>query len=133
MRVPLRILKAVAVLCVLTWIVDGFLLMRSESPRPVSPFNPNLTSRYVGAIHVHSLYSDGGGTVSTVVQAGQETGLDFIILTDHGTLQPRYDGYQKYYGDLLLLVGEEVNTSAGHLLSLGVGSHVEQQLSLIHI
>lgn len=127
MRVPLRILKAVAVLCVLTWIVDGFLLMRSESPRPVSPFNPNLTSRYVGAVHVHSLYSDGGGTVSTVVQAGQETGLDFIILTDHGTLQPRYDGYQKYYGDLLLLVGEEVNTSAGHLLSLGVGSHVEQQ------
>lgn len=127
MGIPGRTLKTIAAICVIMWILDSFLLIRSESPRLALPSGSDSSLRYVGAIHVHSSYSDGGGTVAEVVQAGKETGLDFVILTEHGTLQPRYDGYQGYYDDLLLLVGEEVNTSAGHLLSLGAGKHVEQQ------
>ena len=81
----------------------------------------------MGAIHVHSTYSDGGGTVADIVRAGQRTGLDFVVLTDHDTLQPRFDGHQGYHDGLLLIVGEEVNTSAGHLLALGVGRDVDQR------
>ena len=122
-----NMLKIIAAIFVLLWTVDGFLLIRSESPRPAPSPGRDLPVRYTGAIHVHSTYSDGGGTVSDIVQAGRDAGLDFVVLTDHGTLQPRVDGHQGYHEGLLLLVGEEVNTSAGHLLSLGTDSHVEQQ------
>lgn len=126
MRNVRNALKIIAAICVLLWIVDGFLLIRSESPRPAPTPGPDLPVRYSGAIHVHSTYSDGGGTVADIVQAGRDAGLDFVVLTDHSTLQPRVDGHQGYHDGLLLLVGEEVNTSAGHLLSLGADRHVEQ-------
>ena len=119
-------LKVLAAACVLLWIVDGCLLMQSEYPRPAPDPDPELPPRYSGAIHIHSTYSDGGGSVSDIVRAGQKAGPDFLILTDHDTLQPRYDGHQGYHDGLLLLVGEEVNTSAGHLLALGVGRDVDQ-------
>lgn len=126
--------KVLAAAVVLAWLVDGYLIMRSESPRPAplpdagaaaSP-GPGLGARYAGAIHIHSTYSDGGGTVADIVRAGQTAGPDFLILTDHDTIQARIDGYQGYHDGMLLLVGEEVNTSAGHLLALGVGRDVDQ-------
>ena len=120
-------IRIIAAVCVLLWIVDGFLLIRSESPRSAPSPGPGLPVRYAGAIHVHSTYSDGGGTVPDIVQAGRNAGLDFLVLTDHDTLQPRSDGHQGYHDGLLLLVGEEVNTSAGHLLALGADRDVEQK------
>lgn len=138
---PRNALKVLAASCVLLWIVDGFLIIRAESPRPAPSPDAGLDAsagsaasagsrsgtRYAGAIHVHSTYSDGGGTVADIVRAGQRTGLDFVVLTDHDTLQPRFDGHHGYHDGLLLIVGEEVNTSAGHLLALGVGRDVDQR------
>lgn len=128
-----KMLKVLAAAGFLLWIADGFLLMRSESPRPApsAVAEPAASpgpggARYSGAMHVHSTYSDGGGMVSEVVEAGREAGLDFLYLTDHDTLQPLFDGHQGYHDGMLLLVGEEVNTSAGHLLALGVGRDVDQ-------
>ena len=68
-----------------------------------------------------------GFSVDDIIESGHKTGVDFIILTDHDTLQARLDGKQGYHSDILLIVGEEVNTSSGHLLSLGVGYHVQQK------
>ena len=122
-RKSLKILVAAGFLL---WIADGFLIMRSESPRLAPDPAPGLPPRYSGVIHIHSTYSDGGGSVEDIVRAGQNAGPDFLVLTDHDTMQPLIDGHQGYHDDLLLLVGEEVNTSAGHLLSLGVGRDVSQ-------
>lgn len=119
-------LKILAAAGFLLWLADGFLLMRSESPRSAPAPDPGLSPRYSGAIHIHSTYSDGGGTVADIVRAGQNAGPDFLVLTDHDTMQPLLDGHQGYHDGLLLLVGEEVNTSAGHLLALGVGRDVDQ-------
>lgn len=123
LRKSLKILVAAGFLL---WIVDGYLIMRSEYPRSAPDPDPGLSPRYSGAIHIHSTYSDGGGSVEDIVRAGQNAGPDFLVLTDHDTMQPLIDGHQGYHDGLLLLVGEEVNTSAGHLLSLGVGRDVSQ-------
>ena len=63
---------------------------------------------YVGSIHVHSIYSDGSGTVREITAAARRAGLDFVGLTDHDTLRPRDDGWQGWRDGVLLLVGVEV-------------------------
>lgn len=108
-------------------LIGSGIAVWQERPWPSSPPPDDGLHRYAGAIHVHSRYSDGGGTVDEIAHAAREAGLDFVVLTDHGTVQPLIDGYQGYRDSVLILVGEEVNTGAGHLLALGVGRHVEQQ------
>ena len=79
------------------------------------------TSRYFhyrGAIHIHTQYSDGSGTFPEVVDAARGAGLDYIITTDHNTLQPIRDGHQRYWDGLLVLIGTEISTDAGHALGL---------------
>ncbi len=64
---------------------------------------------YTGVIHVHSVYSDGTGTIPEIAKAGNELGLDFIMMTDHNTLKPKLDGYEGWYGDTMLIFGYELN------------------------
>ncbi|MFN3653611.1 MAG: PHP domain-containing protein [Armatimonadota bacterium] len=73
---------------------------------------------YRGAIHIHTEYSDGSGTFPEVVEAARASGLDYIIASDHNTLQPVKDGHQRYWDDLLVLIGTEISTDAGHVLGL---------------
>ena len=61
---------------------------------------------YVGNPHVHTCYSDGGAVHAEVAQAAAEAGLDFVIATDHNVW---VNGCERYYGQVLLLVGEEVH------------------------
>ena len=54
----------------------------------------NLTD-YAGAIHLHSAYSfDGRAPVAEIIAAANRCGLDFLLLTDHGTLRARADGWE---------------------------------------
>jgi predicted metal-dependent phosphoesterase TrpH len=64
---------------------------------------------YVGSIHMHSTFSDGTGEVPDIAKFADEVGLDFIMLTDHNTLRALQEGYEKWYGNTLLLVGCEIN------------------------
>lgn len=77
---------------------------------------------YVGALHIHSVFSDGSGEVDEIVEAAQECELDFIVLTDHNTLRALKEGFEKWYGKTLLLVGCELNDkqNLNHLLALGI-------------
>jgi hypothetical protein len=76
-------------------------------------------------LHIHTQYSDGGGTHAEVLQAAQAAGLDVVIVTDHNIL---VQGIEGYYGEgkrrVLLLAGEEVHDQArqpqkSHLLVIG--------------
>lgn len=49
---------------------------------------------YTGAIHVHSIFSDGSGDINEITQYANESGLDFVILTDHNTLRALHEGYE---------------------------------------
>lgn len=70
-----------------------------------------------GALHMHTRYSDGSGDTRSLARAASNAGLDFIVITDHNT----HAGYEEadYYGDVLVLVGEERTTDAGHMLVIG--------------
>ena len=74
-----------------------------------------------GAIHLHSKYSDGSGTVGEIVQAASDAGLDFVILTDHDSLEARRDGWEGWHGDVLLAIGVEITPKrGGHVVALNV-------------
>lgn len=81
----------------------------------------------VAAIHAHSVYSDGSGTVEEIIHAGQQAGVDVLILTDHNTLEARELGYEGWHDDLLLIVGDEVSSRAGHCIALGTDEHVDHR------
>ncbi|MBV9850944.1 MAG: PHP domain-containing protein [Armatimonadetes bacterium] len=75
---------------------------------------------YAGALHVHSTYSDGMGTVADIAEAANAAGLDYVILCDHSSLDARRNGENGWRGRTLVLVGTEVTTDSGHLLALDV-------------
>ncbi|RJS74788.1 PHP domain-containing protein [Candidatus Bathyarchaeota archaeon] len=70
-------------------------------------------------LHVHTVYSDGRGTVEEVLRVARAKDLDGLAITDHATL----DGYfeaKSYESGLFILPGYEVPTDAGHVLVLGL-------------
>jgi hypothetical protein len=77
---------------------------------------------YIGAAHMHSTFSDGTGEVPEIAKFADEVGLDFILLTDHNTLRALQEGYEKWYGNTLLLVGCELNDkeNKNHYLAFGI-------------
>ncbi|MBI3291553.1 MAG: PHP domain-containing protein [Elusimicrobia bacterium] len=76
---------------------------------------------YGGAIHIHSDYSyDCQTPLAEIVAAAQEAGLDFAILTDHFRLDARHDGWERWHGQTLLIVGEEISPRYNHYVALGL-------------
>lgn len=76
---------------------------------------------YKGVVHMHSTYSDGNDSVKDIMDAASECGLDFVILTDHDTLQARHEGLERWYGTTLLVVGCEITPRNNHYITFGEG------------
>jgi hypothetical protein len=77
-------------------------------------------------VHLHSLYSDGTGTVAEIAAAGRRNSLDVVLLTDHDTLDAKKNGEEGWHGDVLLLVGEEVSPAGGdHYLAFGLDEPID--------
>jgi len=79
-------------------------------------------TRVSGVVHVHTTLSDGGGTPAEVAEAARRAGLRFVVITDHNNLDAKpaegdHDG-------VLVLVGTEISTTAGHLVGLGISDPV---------
>ena len=70
------------------------------------------------AVHVHSTCSDGSGTVPEIAAAAAASGTDVVLLTDHDTLAARE--WEGWHHGVLVLVGVELSSAAGHLLSFGI-------------
>lgn len=78
---------------------------------------PRLTD-YAGVIHLHSAYSyDGRIPVGEIVKVANQSGVDFLILTDHSTLQARKDGCEGWHDGTLLIAGEEIAPRFNHYLA----------------
>ena len=82
---------------------------------------------YTGVIHVHTAYShDADGTFEGVVRAANAQRLDFVIITEHNTLQPLRDGKQGWQGPTLILIGDEISTRGGHYVALNITEEIDR-------
>lgn len=73
-----------------------------------------------GAVHVHTVRSDGAGTPGDVARDAARAGLDFVILTDHGD-GTRVPDPPRFIDGVLVVDAVEISTTGGHYLALGVG------------
>jgi hypothetical protein len=79
-------------------------------------------------VHLHSLYSDGTGTVPEIARAARRAGADVVLLTDHDTLEAKRRGEEGWYGDVLMLVGEEVSPRRrNHYLAFGIDEAIDHR------
>jgi hypothetical protein len=76
-------------------------------------------------LHMHTTYSDGGGTHKEIGRAALKRGLDVVIVTDHNLVVSGPDGYYREgKKQVLMLIDEEVHDQTRepqrcHLLVLG--------------
>jgi hypothetical protein len=81
-------------------------------------------------IHVHSTHSDGSGTVAQIARAAARAGIDVVFLTDHDTLAAKRSGEERWYDDVLVLVGEEVSpVNRDHYLAFGIDQEINRRMS----
>jgi histidinol phosphatase-like PHP family hydrolase len=75
-----------------------------------------------GAVHIHTVDSDGTKTHEEIAGIGHELGLDFLLFTDHMTLQSFHEGKEGFYNDVLVLIGYEHNDreDCNHYLIFGM-------------
>ena len=78
--------------------------------------------RVPGVVHVHTTLSDGAATPDEVIAAARAAGLKFVVITDHNNLDAKK--WEGYHEGVLVIVGTEVSTTAGHVLGLGIADPV---------
>jgi hypothetical protein len=102
-------------------VVLGVLAIRAALWRPLTVQGAapdDGFTRVSGIVHVHTTLSDGGGTPEEVAVAAKKAGLRFVVITDHNNVDGK--PFEGEHDGVLVLVGTEISTSAGHLLGLGI-------------
>ena len=82
-----------------------------------------------GDLHSHTDHSDAGTrTVADLIAAAQDSGLDFLFITDHNTTSSLAALETVGAGDLLVAGGMELTTFWGHALVLGTRRWVDWRI-----
>ncbi len=93
----------------------------------------------VGVIHIHSNYSDGSKPIPEIAKIGETAGLDFLMFSDHMTLQPLRDGLERFHGKTAVIIGYEIEDpeNKNHFLAFGLdkeldpGFHAKEYVSSV--
>ncbi|NQT27699.1 PHP domain-containing protein [candidate division KSB1 bacterium] len=87
---------------------------------------PTLYFESVGAIHLHSDFSDGSLPIPEIAKIAADKELDFLMFSDHNTLEPKRQGLEGWYGPVLVLIGYEINDpdDRNHYLAFGLDQEV---------
>lgn len=103
----------------LALLAAGALHVALQAPLAVSgPAPDDGLVRVPGVVHVHTTFSDGGGDPAEVARAAKAAGLGFVAISDHNDLRAKPS--EGYHDGVLVLVGAELSTTAGHVLGLGL-------------
>ncbi|MGB3933520.1 MAG: histidinol-phosphatase, partial [bacterium] len=62
-----------------------------------------------------------------ILRAAHKCRLDYVIITDHNTLLPREVLGEGWYGNVLLLFGQEISPEKNHYLALDLKKAVPPQ------
>ncbi len=124
-------IRSLACLMLAAALVSGCAavpLVSRVIPHFSSRSEPALRHGYretVGVIHIHSTHSDDGTLpVEAIARIANRQELDFLIFTDHDTLQARREGQAGWRGETLALIDEEISTDGGHYLALNIPREV---------
>ena len=95
-----------------------------------SKYNENPSfSELCGAVHIHTRFSDGEVDFPELIDTAKEVGLDFIVVTDHMTLEGKDKHLEGFYDNLLVLIGYEHNdiNDKNHYLAIGTNKVIKEQ------
>ena len=86
-----------------------------------------MRHNYLGALHIHSTYSDGTKDVDYIIRQAAKAGLKWIIITDHNTHNPlKHEGF---YDGVCVVVGCEITPrKANHLLAFGTKEDISEEI-----
>ena len=93
--------------------------------------NLNTQNKYssIGAIHIHSVYSDGTGNIESISKAAKNAGLDWIIVTDHNSFEIE----EGIYNGVYIIKGEEISPKGeNHYLALGINKYIQPNKNAKH-
>jgi hypothetical protein len=107
-----------AVLALVAVMGGVIVLALPPAPRPLAPMT-SIAPAVRGAFHIHTVRSDGTGTMEDVAAAAARAGLAFIIVTDHGDAMREPDS-PAYRSGVLCIDAVEISTSGGHVVALGL-------------
>jgi hypothetical protein len=74
----------------------------------------------VGVIHVHTNASCGSGSLPEIIATARSANLSFLTVTDHNITMAQAEVAAADPPDFAVIDGEEVSTSSGHFLALGL-------------
>ncbi len=82
----------------------------------------------LGAIHIHSTYSDGSESIEKIAKIAKKAGLDWIVITDHNSLGGYLDNKEGWHYGVAVLIGEEISPDlSNHYLGLGINSFISEK------
>ena len=102
-------------------VFHGCALAVRTPAYPVPQRESSAKGPWRGVFHVHTEFShDSKASLQKVIATGRRAGLDFVVVTDHNTLEGK-KAYREgaFPRSPLLVFGNEISSSDGHLIALG--------------
>lgn len=80
--------------------------------------------------HVHTDHSDDGNrSVGQLLEIARDRGIGCLTITDHDTISGAREMAAHAGSDLNVIIGEEISTTAGHLIGLFLREEIEPGMS----
>jgi hypothetical protein len=82
----------------------------------------------VGAVHLHSDFSDGTQSIPEIAEIAETKQLDFLMFSDHNTLEPKRRNLEGWHGRVLVLIGYEINDAEdrNHYLAFRIRREIRE-------
>lgn len=105
----------------LLFLILAIFFILTYKPLTFKPApSPSKIPELIGAIHVHSNLSDGRLPPEKIAESAKKSGLDFVILTDHGNPNLEVIEREGEINGVSIISGSEISLFEGSLLAVGV-------------